>query len=84
VTCVGAVTLRDQHVFDQLVNDELFKSTSWVLIGCGVFIIIFVAFGFYGAIKEVRFFLLMVCICIQIFSPSGSMAKNVAFFYGDI
>jgi len=67
VTAVGGVTLHDQTIFADLVDDSLYRSASYVLIGTGVFIMMFAFLGCYGAIKEVKCFLLTYIIVLLIF-----------------
>jgi len=60
VTVVGSVTLHDQTIFEVLVDDSLYRSSSYVLIGTGVCIIVFAFTGCWGAVKEVKCLLLTV------------------------
>lgn len=59
------MALRDQSIFEKLMHDTLYKSASNVLLGTGICIILFVAFGCFGAVKEVKCFLLLVSKIFQ-------------------
>jgi hypothetical protein len=59
-TAVGVLALKEQSVFEKLVDDTLYRSSANVLIGTGICIILFVVPGCYGAVKETKCFLLLV------------------------
>lgn len=59
-TIFGVMALRDQSIFEKLMHDTLYKSSSNVLVGTGICIVLFVVLGCFGAVKEVKCFLLLV------------------------
>jgi len=66
-TAVGVIALQNQAIFEKLVDDTLYRSSSNVLIGTGICIILFVGLGCFGAVKEVKCFLLLHIIVLLIF-----------------
>lgn len=57
---MGAVKLRDQSYFERLASDSLYKSACYVLLGMGIATIFLVAVGTFGALKEIKCFILTV------------------------
>jgi len=66
-TVVGIMALQDQSVFEKLMHDTLYKSASNVLVGTGICIMLFVVLGCFGAVKEIKCFLLLHIITLLIF-----------------
>jgi len=65
-TTVGALKLRDQAVFERLASDSLYKNACYVLLGMGIATIFLVAVGTFGAMKEIKCFLLTFIIALLI------------------
>ncbi|CAL8129703.1 unnamed protein product [Orchesella dallaii] len=63
---VATLKLRDQSYFERLASDSLYKSSCCVLLGMGIATIFLVAVGTFGALKEIKCFLLTFIIALLI------------------
>lgn len=78
---IGAISLYDQTVFQDLIDDSLYQAASFVVLGSGICLTLFAFLGCYGGWKEIKCFLLMYIIVLLIFCVILLIGGLLAFVF---
>jgi len=68
VVVMGGIGASNNSDFNKIIGeDQNYKAAAYTLIGVGAFLIIFSFFGCFGAIKEIKWMLVIYAIFLTIF-----------------